>query len=858
MSWMVVSRTYTSLPFSLSVLALTVAGSFSATAGKFNPRFLEDTAGINQHVDLSMYETDHGAQLPGTYRVSLIVNEQKMETRTLEFKAATESQRKEMGEFLIPCLSRTQLADMGVRVDSFSALNLIPAEACVAFNEIIPQATSHFDFSEQKLVMSFPQAAMQQVARGTVPESRWDDGVPALLLDYSFSGSNSSHDTKSYNRYIDENGNHHQDKNETSQTNDSYYLSMRSGLNLGAWRLRNYSNWSYSNGEKQWDNIGTYVTRAIVPLKAQLTLGDTATPSDIFDSVQMRGALLASDEEMLPDSQRGFAPVVRGIAKSNAEVSIEQNGYVIYRAFVQPGAFEINDLYPTANSGDLTVIVKEADGSEQRFIQPFSSVAIFQREGHLKYSLSAGEYRAGNYDSANPRFGQFNAMYGLPFGMTTYGGALISKDYNAFALGLGKNFGSICAISVDITQAKSTLNNNATDQGQSYRFLYSKSFASGTDFRLLGYKYSTSGFYTFQEATDVRSGADSDYGRYHKRSEIQGNLTQQLGTYGSVYFNMTQQDYWNDDGKRLSLATGYNGRIGRVNYSIAYSWNKSPEWDENDQLWSFNVSIPFGRAWSNYRVTTDQDGRTTQQLGVNGTLLEDRNLSYNVQEGYSSNGVGNSGNASLSYQGGAGNISVGYSYGKDYQQTNYSLRGGIVAHSEGISLSQPVGETIGIVSAPGARGAKVLNNSGVSVDWQGNAVVPYLSIYRENDVSIRSETLNDSVDMNSAFQTVVPTRGAVVRAHFDTRVGYRVLMTLIRQNEVSVPFGATATLVSDKSEQISGIVGEDGQLYISGMPKKGDVKIVWGKDTSQQCVAKYELPIKEKSSGIISVTTNCQ
>ncbi|WP_317986787.1 FimD/PapC N-terminal domain-containing protein, partial [Escherichia coli] len=113
MSWMVVSRTYTSLPFSLSVLALTVAGSFSATAGKFNPRFLEDTAGINQHVDLSMYETDHGAQLPGTYRVSLIVNEQKMETRTLEFKAATESQRKEMGEFLIPCLSRTQLADMG-------------------------------------------------------------------------------------------------------------------------------------------------------------------------------------------------------------------------------------------------------------------------------------------------------------------------------------------------------------------------------------------------------------------------------------------------------------------------------------------------------------------------------------------------------------------------------------------------------------------------------------------------------------------------------------------------------------------------------------------------------------------------
>ena len=181
-----------------------------------------------------------------------------------------------------------------------------------------------------------------------------------------------------------------------------------------------------------------------------------------------------------------------------------------------------------------------------------------------------------------------------------------------------------------------------------------------------------------------------------------------------------------------------------------------------------------------------------------------------------------------------------------------------MAHSEGVTLSQPLGETIGIVSAPGGRGAKVLNSSGVSIDWQGNAIVPYLSIYRENDVSIRSETLSDSVDISNAFQTVVPTRGAVVRARFDTRVGYRVLMALTRKNGMNVPFGATATLVSDKSEQPGSIVGEEGQLYISGMPEEGQVKVVWGKAASQQCVAKYTLPIEQKISRIISVTANCQ
>lgn len=127
------------------------------------------------------------------------------------------------------------------------------------------------------------------------------------------------------------------------------------------------------------------------------------------------------------------------------------------------------------------MIIKEADGSEQRFIQPFSAVAIFQREGYLKYSLAAGEYRAGNYDSDKPHFGQFTAMYGLPWGMTAYGGALLSADYNALALGLGKNFGTIGAVSVDVTQAKSQLRNNEKEEGQSYRFLYSKSFEGGTD-----------------------------------------------------------------------------------------------------------------------------------------------------------------------------------------------------------------------------------------------------------------------------------------------------------------------------------------------------------------------------------------
>lgn len=76
--------TWTHLPlgnktsrFTQSALALMmIAGTLPAYAGTFNPRFLEDVPGIDQHVDLSMYESIK-LNTCGKYRVSVVVNEKK-------------------------------------------------------------------------------------------------------------------------------------------------------------------------------------------------------------------------------------------------------------------------------------------------------------------------------------------------------------------------------------------------------------------------------------------------------------------------------------------------------------------------------------------------------------------------------------------------------------------------------------------------------------------------------------------------------------------------------------------------------------------------------------------------------------
>ncbi len=96
--------------------------------------------------------------------------------------------------------------------------------------------------------------------------------------------------------------------------------------------------------------------------------------------------------------------MIHGIARGTAQVTIKQNGYDIYNSTVPPGPFTINDIYAAGNSGDLQVTIKEADGSTQIFTVPYSSVPLLQREGHTRYSITAGEYRSGNAQQENPAF----------------------------------------------------------------------------------------------------------------------------------------------------------------------------------------------------------------------------------------------------------------------------------------------------------------------------------------------------------------------------------------------------------------------------------------------------------------------
>lgn len=832
----------------------------------FNPAFLSDDP--SAVASLKRFEKGHGA---GKYRVDIYLNETYISTEDVVFEASADSKSD-----IVPCLTRVRLEKLGVEIKAFPDIAALGDDVCVPLSSLIPGARTDFDFEQQHLNISLPQAALKQSARGYIPPEQWDDGITALLLNYDFTGSNSWGDS----------------------VNNSYYLNLQSTLNFGAWRLHDYSSGTYDGGQNsgsasRWDHVSTYLQRSIVPLKGELTLGDSYTPSDVFDSVGFRGVQIASDDNMLPDSLRGFAPTVRGIARSNAKVTIKQNGYVIYQSYVSPGAFEINDLYPTSSSGDMDVEITETDGSKTAFSVPYSAVPLLQREGRLKYALTAGQYHTNNNDQDDENFAQGTFIRGLPYGITAYGGVQHADNYQAENLGLGLNLGDIGAISADLTQANSTLADNSKHTGQSLRFLYAKSLSStGTNFQLLGYRYSTQGYYTLSDTTYTRMSGHSvatqddstnedvddqdnwiDYYdlHYNKRGKIQVNVSQQVGTAGSVYVTGSEQSYWNTSETDSLFQVGYTGNLFDISYNLSYSYNKSLGQSDVDQQFALSLSLPLGKwlssggdnsdvnsqpnnAYATYNNSTDSHGKMTQAAGVSGTLLSDNNLSYTVQQGYANKGDGTNGNASVYYQGGLGNSNIGYNYSSGYQQVNYGLSGGIVAHANGITLSQPLGSTNVLIKAPGAAGVDIENSTGVKTDWRGYAVVPYATTYRQNRIALNTNTLGDKVDIDNAVVDVVPSEGALVIADFNAHTGLRALVTLMHNNK-PVPFGAT---VSRSDGANSTIVGDDGQAYLMGLPLTGELTVQWGDETAQQCTAKYQLDESEMNKPISQFKVGCQ
>ncbi|MDQ0017627.1 outer membrane usher protein [Variovorax boronicumulans] len=832
----------------------------------FNEEFL-GIGGDQPHADLSLFSFGNRV-VAGKYMVDVSLNERGAGQTEIRFAAKDGKSDAE------PCLTRGMLDAWGVNVAVFPDLAGAADEACIELNKVIPDAAVTYDAGKQRLFVSIPQAALKRSARGAVGPEKWDKGITAGMLDYQlnfarYSGNKYRNDTNPFappQNVFD--GNPFAERDRTLQRN-TLFAGLRAGFNYGDWRFRHFSTYNRGiDGKSRWQGINTYMQRDIASINGRLLIGDGNTPGNFFDSLPFRGVQLSSDDAMLPDSQQGYAPTIRGVAQTNARVTVRQNGYVIYSTFVAPGPFVIDDLYPTSSSGDLEVTIAEADGRQTKYTQAFSAVPTLLREGTWRYSATVGKYRNG-FDGGSvlgvrsslsqPVFMQATLARGLGNEFSIYGGLLMANMYQSLLAGVGKNLRDFGAVSVDLSSARTTdrtpINGQKTYDGQSVRFLYSKAFlTSGTNFRVAGYRYSTSGYRTFQEAVQMQDLRPFESFN-SRRNEVRFEVSQQVGDLGTVFASARQQSYWGTSAKDRLVQLGYSGNYKQFGYSVFYNYTTSLNRPAVRQV-MFTLSIPLGdtRASAQYAVTRDSTGRVNQQASVYGSAFDDSRLTYNVTAGAANQGGGSSGSASASYLSSVGRFDVGHSQGSGYGQSTFGVSGGVLIHGGGVTMSQPLGETVALVQAPKASGVGFESQPGVATDWAGNAIIPNLTPYRLNRLAIRTGDLGDTVEVKNAATEVVPTRGAVVVAKFETSVGFRLLMVLTDRKGRMLPLGSK---IENEAGQEVGIVGPDGQAFVTGAGSSGQLTVRWGQDKADQCIVPYSLPDEKNPPPIRELNGQC-
>ncbi|WP_097478605.1 fimbria/pilus outer membrane usher protein [Escherichia coli] len=711
----------------------------------------------------------------------------------------------------------------------------------------VPYSNVIFEQENAKVNISIPQAFLDGHANLKSEPDSWDPGIPAFLMDYRLSG------TRNKNSY---------------SLSENLYTSYAFGLNFEGWRARSSANFisnriDHKSGKdiknNQFNMFNSYLEKDFGHIRSTIRIGELYTTGMINDSFGFLGATIFSNDEMLNDRLRSYSPTIHGIANSQALVTVSQNGRIVLQTNVPPGPFELNDFTLLGLSGDLFVHIKESNGQEHSFIQPFSSLPEMKREGVTGYSFSVGRYeRNGLSDKyEEPEFIYGSYSRGFKHGITLYGESIQSENYQLFGFGSTLSLGEVGAISGDISFSRAQ-KNNEINNGQSYGFKYSKNkIETGTTLTLATYRYSTSDFYSFNDFV-LKDGSSSLFRMDKLKNRVTLNLNQSLYDFGSITLTASQQDYWSSCKENKSLSLSHSFNLYGIYLSNSFSLDQLSGYGfatKSNKTWGLYATIPLRNFFPNkeiannslsYNMTKNNDkiSHSTSLIGI----IPDTRVQYRISNGWGSLKENRSNAFSLNYNGEYLSSNIGYTRTGDSDTIDYSVSGSSVLYPWGIAFGvDSVLNGVGIVDTDGVSGVPV--RQGGKTSLFGTSIVSSMTPYTENRIDLDPQDLDEDIFLAQTSKKVTPEKGAVVLLKYDVHKGKQVVFNLRKSDGSLLPFGTLVSL-SGRDKENTGIVDDEGRVYLAGVPEKGNLIASFGKGKS--CSISFDLT-RMKTKGNMAV-----
>lgn len=733
----------------------------------------------------------------GFYYSIIHINNRKKMAKLLYFK--------NIDNKLFPCLSVNDFITLGIDTDFYS----IKKE----HQDIIPLIEYSIDFkysfSNQKLNLIIPQKALIKRENKIIDEKDWDNGITALFSQYSYSIR------------------HHQKKALEQK------LNLQTGLNLGAWRIRSQNSFYWNKNRYQSKLSSLYTYHQINSFSALFYGGKFSPTTRILPTDKIIGFQLISNNLISSNTLYANKPIIEGIADTEAQVVIKQGDKVIYESTVPPGPFIINSL-PVLGSEKLSLEVKEADGRIKTSTHYFTSLPNQLNKGSYQYNFISGTLPK-NSDKENSIFLLSELSYGLSQRITSYSAIKKRDNYMNYLSGLSLDLGMLGGLATDLSYENNKNNFK-------YQFRYQKNISKTQT-------YLTSGisFYHYLDNFKKKDSVKINYS---------ASLSQNINNLGYLSFQYHEKTY-KDISKSFELGTSFSSSINKINYNFKYNFKK----DNSifDHLFSLNLHIPLGNSNEHYHWFNNQTNYQNKKkhyintTNIGGALLN-YNLGYSVnyQHTYDEKRKFNRFSTNARYQNNYQFYTFNINKMEDSYNYNVSINGGIVLHSNGITLTPRLGRTFALINTQGVSGIKTSFSTKAKTDIFGNLILNNITPYRINNIKLNATTLPQQAETEVYSKNVIPTLGSVSKIIFPIKMGYRVIF----KSTTLLPFASTVIAFDKNSNIIShGLVSENNIIFLSGITESGLVKVKWGED--KQCQFNYQIDDNEKNTTLIKKEINC-
>lgn len=537
--------------------------------------------------------------------------------------------------------------------------------------------------------------------------------------------------------------------------------------------------------------------------------------------VRLGGLQVRRNFSMKPDLVTTPLPAVSGSAAVPSTVDVFVNGVKSYSQEVGAGPYQIDNIPAISGSGVAQVVTRDATGRESTQSLSFYTSPRLLRPGLYDFSAETGvarrDYgvRSAIYDD------EIIGMATVRSGITDW---LTLEGHGEGGGGVWNAGGGIVAQALDMGIASAAASASTSSKGEGFQLYASFETTVGPvsfNFR------SQHAFGDYQDLASITTRPSSTLSNGTLITPEKASLLYNLApprsldavtvslpiAYDRSSISATYLRYELEDEQPTELITATYSRPLMDNASMFASGFMDLK-DKETAGFYFGVNIPLdGNISASTGVQKHRDGTVGYVEASKTVGQEEGSWGWRVRDSEGGNAIRS---ASIAHRMQPAKIEAGVYQDRHGVRATAQVEGAVALLGGDIYTSNRIDDAFAVVDVhtPGIKVQKENNVVGVTNE-DGKILIPSLSAYNKNKISIDPLELPLDAEIASTVDYVAPGYRSGVYVNFDVKKAKPGAIVILKDAAGKfIPAGSEVHL--DGSDEVF-VVGHEGQTYIQGL-----------------------------------------